>query len=138
MMKSIVVASAVAGLSLTAGASALAFEDAMPAQPPKAERQCFFASQINGWRSENSEKTIYLDVGAKDIYRADLLMRCTDIDDALAIGIETRGGGSSICGGMDADIIVQSSIGPLRCPINKLTKLTPDEVQALKAKKKSR
>lgn len=138
MMKSIAIVAAVAGLSLTAGASASAFEDAMPAQPPKAERSCFFGDQINGWRSENNEKTIYLDVGAKDVYRADMMFRCTDIEDAFAIGVDTRGAGNSVCDGMDLEIIVRSSIGPQRCPVTKLTKLTPDEVTALKTRKKSK
>jgi hypothetical protein len=139
MIKSIAIASAIAGLGLSVGASAFAFDEARPAtSAPAAKRSCFFVSQIDGWRSENNEKTIYLDVGVKDVYRADLMMRCHDIDSALSIGVETRGGGSSICDGMDLDIIVKSSIGPQRCPVTKLTKLTPDEVQALKTKKKSR
>lgn len=138
MIKSIAIAAAVAGLGLGVGASALAREDAKPAASAPAKRSCFFASQINGWRSEDNDKTVYLDVGVKDVYRADLFARCHDIDDALAIGVETRGGGSSICDGLDVQLIVQSSIGPQRCPVTKLTKLTPDEVQALKTRKKSK
>jgi hypothetical protein len=32
---------------------------------------------------------------------------------------------------MDAEIISPSTIGPQRCPVNKIRKLTPDEVKAL-------
>jgi len=138
MIKSIAIAAAVAGLGLGVGASALAREDAKPAASTKANRSCFFANQINGWRSENNDRTVYLDVGVKDVYRADLFGRCLDLDDALSIGVETRGGGSSVCDGLDVQIIVQSSMGPQRCPVTKLTKLTPDEVQALKTRKTSK
>lgn len=139
MFKTIVIASAVAGLGLSVGASAFAFEDAKPAAPAAAKRSCFFANQVNGWRSDRGDdKIVYLDVGVKDVYRAEIFGTCPDIDDALTIGVQTRGGGSSICDGMDLDLIVDSTIGPRRCPVSKLTKLSPDEVQALKASKKAR
>ena len=137
MKKTILIAAAVAGLSMAAGASTLALA-APEAAPAKAERSCFFASQINGWRSDKSEKIAYLEVGTNDMYRADLFGRCMDLDDAMAIGIETRGGGSSVCAGMDIDLIVRSSIGPQRCPVTKLTKMTPEEIAALKAERKKK
>ncbi|HRD45902.1 MAG TPA: DUF6491 family protein [Caulobacter sp.] len=134
MTKRIAIAAMVVGLGLTtACASATASQEAAPAT---SERSCFFADQINGWRSEEGDKVIYLEVGVNDMYRADLFSRCTGVDDALTIGVKTRGGGSSVCDGMDLDLIIGSPIGPQTCHVTKLTKLTPAEIQALKAAKK--
>jgi len=133
-MRPIAIIAAVAGLGLTAaGASAVASPDT---PPPAGERSCFFADQVNGWRSERDERTVYLEVGPNRVYRADLFSRCVGVDDALTIGIRTRGGGSSICDGMDVELVVGSAIGPQTCPVTRLTRLTPEEVAALKAKKK--
>ena len=138
MKKTILIASAVVGLSMAAGASAFAFTDAKP-EGQKAERSCFFASQINGWRSDRkNDKVAYLEVGTNDMYRADLFGHCNDLDDALAIGVETRGAGTSVCDGMDVVLIVRSPIGPQRCPVTKLTKMTPEEIAALKAERKKK
>jgi len=135
-MKTIAIASAIAGLALTAGASAFAFEGPAPAKAPAAKRACFFSSQVNNWTTDRGEKVAYLYVGAKDVYRAELFGSCNGLDDALTIGIESRGGGTSICDAMDVELVVKSPIGPRRCPVTTLTKLTPDEVAAMKASKK--
>lgn len=137
MLKTILTLSAVAALALTAGASAFA-ADEQAAPAPAAKRSCFFASQLNGWRSDRDEKTAYLEVGAKDVYRAEFFSRCSGIDDALAMGIESRGGGTTICDAMDVTLIVPGPIGPQRCQVRTLTKLTPEEVVALKAARKKR
>lgn len=134
-MKTIAIAFAVAGLALAAGASAFAVEDPAP-KPASTQRACFFASQVNNWTSDRDEKVAYLYVGAKDVYRAELFGRCLGLDDALSIGVQSRGGGSSVCDGLDLDLLVESPIGPQRCPVTKLTKLTPDEVAAMKQSKK--
>lgn len=133
MKKRIAIAAVVAGLGLTAaGASAVASPDAAPS----GGRSCFFANQVNGWRSERNEKTVYLEVGVNDVYKAELFSRCHGIDDAMQIGVKTRGGGSSVCDGMDVDLIVASPIGPQTCAVTRLTKLSPEEIQALKTRKK--
>ncbi len=138
-MKTIIVSSTVAALALTAGA-AFAFQTPASQSPAaaKPQRSCFFASQVNGWSADRDEKTAYLYVGAKDVYKAELFSRCMDLDSALNIGIETRGGGTSICDGLDVDLLVRSVMGPQRCKITKLTKLTPDEVAAMKAARKTK
>lgn len=134
MNRRIAILASVVGLGFTAaGASAIASPDAAPAS---ADRSCFFASQVDGWRSEKDEKTVYLEVGPRKVYRAELFSRCSGVDDALTLGVQARGGGSSICDGMDVELLVSSPIGPQRCHVTKLTKLTAEEIQALKAKKK--
>lgn len=138
-MKTIATLSAAAALALSAGA-AFAFQapqSEAPA-PAKPQRSCFFANQVNGWNADRDEKTVYLNVGVKEVYKAELFSRCNDIDTALTIGIETRTGGSSICDGLDAVLLVRSPIGPQRCEITKITKLTAEEVEARKASRKSK
>lgn len=100
---------------------------------PKPARSCFFADQINGWR-EAGDKAVLVNVGANKVYRLDLFAPCHDLDTNFTIGVETRGGGNSICDGLDATIIAHSAIGPMRCPVTKVTLLTPEQVAALSKK----
>lgn len=134
MMKRFALVAAVAGLGLAAAnASAVAAPDADPASKPA--RSCFFANQVNGWRTE-ADNVVYLDVGVRDVYRAELFSHCPDLDTAVSIGVRTRGGGISICDGLDIDLVVPSTIGPQICHLTKLRKLSPEEVAALKASRK--
>lgn len=136
MIKRIAIATAVAGLGLVAaGASAVAAPETASTTAPG--RTCFFASQLNGWRSEG-ERVVYLEVGARDIYRADLFSRCHDLDSTLTLGVRSRAGGSSICDGLDVELVVPASIGPQVCHVTKLQKLSTEEVAALKAKRKKK
>lgn len=137
-MKTLTIASLLAGLALAAGPSALASdEQTAPAAHPPARRACFFQSQITGWRDGGSsrEDVVYLDVNANDVYRLDMFGPCNGIDTALSIGVQTRGGGA-ICDGLDVTLIVGGPTGPYRCPVSRITRLTPDEVKALSAAKR--
>lgn len=132
MIKRIALVAAVAGLGLAAAnASAVAAPDS--ASGPT--RSCFLASQVNGWRTE-ADNVVYLNVGVSDVYRAELFSYCPDLDTAVSIGVRTRGGGLSICDGLDVDLVVPSTIGPQTCHLTKLRKLSPEEVAALKASRK--
>jgi len=135
-MKTIATLAAVAALALTAGASAFAADPETKPTPP-AKRACFFASQVNGWSTDRDGETAYLNVGVNQVYRAELFGTCIGLDDATAIGIQSRGGGSTICDAMDVELIVRSPIGPQRCLVTKLTKLSPEDIAARKAAKKA-
>ena len=137
-MKTLTIAGFVAGLALMTGASACASDQTpSPAAGPQARRACFFQHQINGWQESKTrdDNVVYLNVNAHDVYRLETFGRCNGVDEAQSIGVETRGGADAICDGLDVTLIVHSPIGPQRCPVSKITKLTPDEVKALKAKK---
>jgi hypothetical protein len=139
-MKTLTIAALVAGLALAAGASAIASDETpAPTASPPARRACFFQQQINGWRESRTrgEDVVYLNVGAHDVYRLETFGHCDGIDEAHSIGVQTWGGGDAICEGLDITLIVDSAIGPQRCPVSKITRLTPDEVKALAAKKPS-
>lgn len=133
-MKTLTMTGLLAALTLTAGAPAVAD----PAAHPAAPRACFFAQQISGWREsrDRRENVIYLDVNAHDVYRLDTFGPCHGLEEAQTIGVETRGGGSNICEGLDVTLVMRSSIGPVRCPVSRITKLTPEEIQALAADKR--
>ncbi len=132
MMKRIAIAAALASLGFAAADTvAVAAPDAA-ARPPRA---CFFASQLNSWRAEG-DRVVYLEVGVRDVYRGELFSRCHDLDSAITLGVRSRAGGSSICDGLDLDLIVPTSIGPRTCHVTRLRKLTPEEVTALKASRK--
>lgn len=116
-----------------AGGAGLGSAGASPAGAPKPARSCFFADQINGWR-QAGDRAVLVNVGAKGVYRLDLFGPCRDLDTNFTIGVETRPGGNSICDGMDATIIAHSPTGPVRCPVTKVTRLTPEEIAALPKK----
>lgn len=95
----------------------------------KPVRQCFRPSQVYGFASAD-EKTVNLRVGARDVYQFEMYGRCHDVDWAQRIAIVSRGS-SWICRGLDAELITPSPIGPQRCNVKNMRKLTPEEVAAL-------
>ena len=97
-------------------------------------RACFRAADISSWTAADSS-TVNLRVSVNDYYRLKLLGSCPDVDWTQRIGIEHRGS-SWICGGLDATLIVPGQIGPRRCPVSSVHKLTPAEVAALPPKQK--
>jgi hypothetical protein len=105
---------------------------AAQAKPPPSDRACFHASNVSGFRAPD-DKTVYVRVGVRDIYQMQMMGSCPQIDWAERIGIRTQGS-EWICSGLDADLISPSSIGPHRCPVRMMRKLTPAEVAALPAK----
>jgi hypothetical protein len=104
------------------------------APKPKASRACFLARNVNSW-SAADDKTVYIRIGVKDVYRLDLMGACPDIDWNWSIALESHGS-SWICSPMDATIIARSPIGPQRCPVREVTRLTPQEAAALPKKQK--
>jgi hypothetical protein len=69
-MRALVISLALAALA-PAAASAQAAKPS-PAQP----RQCFFTRDWRGWKATDDEKSIYIRVGLKDIYRIDFANTC--------------------------------------------------------------
>lgn len=104
------------------------------AEPAPKNRSCFHASNVSGFRAPD-ERTVYVRVGVRDIYQLQMMGSCPQIDWAEKIGIVARAS-EWICSGLDADLVSPSSIGPHRCPVRTLRKLTPAEVAALPAKAK--
>lgn len=102
--------------------------------PKKAERACFRADDINGFNAID-DQTIDVSISPRTVYRLKLFSPSPDIDWTMHIAVEARGG-SWICSGMDATIIVPGPIGPQRYPVTEVRKLSPEEILAGKARKK--
>jgi hypothetical protein len=100
-----------------------------PAATAKAPRQCFWTRSANGFAAQG-EKIVNIRVGVKDVYQFEMFGPCFDIDWSHRIALISRTG-SQICTGMDADIVTPSAIGPQRCHVRSVRKLTPAEVAAL-------
>lgn len=122
----------------TAGALSAAFAllatACAPAAPPQVTAavprdQCFYADAVSGFAAV-SDTLVHVRVGANDVYAFELLGACPQIDWANQIAIESRGS-SWICSGLDAIVVAPSAIGPQRCPVRKVTKLTAAQVAAL-------
>ena len=112
--------------SLMAGSAGAA-----PEKPTagKAARQCFWTHQINSFASPD-DQTVNVRVGVKDVYQFELLARCPEVNWNQEIAVRSRGS-SHICSGLDAEVISPSSIGPQRCAVRTVRKLTEAEIAAL-------
>jgi hypothetical protein len=92
--------------------------------------QCFYTKMVSGF-SAPDDKTLYVRVGAREVYRFDMFGHCPDIDWNQNLALVSRPS-SWICNGMDAEVITHSpGIGQQRCPVAHMQKLTPEEVAAL-------
>ena len=120
---------AIAAIGLISLEPATAKSPTDPKPAAKARSQCFWTHQVNNFASTD-DRTVNLRVGVKDVYQLEMLGRCTDIDWTQKIAVVSRGS-SHICDGLDAEIIAPSPIGPMRCPVRTVRKLTPDEIKAL-------
>ena len=130
MLKSLMAAGGALAAGIALGAALPAAASDKVDKP--ARQACFFTRDVNGF-SAADDRTVYVKVGVKDVYRLDLFSRCPDIDWNWRIGIQSHGS-DWICSPLDATIIAQSPIGPQRCEVNNVTKLTPEEIAALPKK----
>lgn len=124
-----------AALALTAAATGCAPVPSPTVGPgPIAQgpRQCFFASTISGFR-ESAPGQVNVRVGAGDVYQLDLATPCGDLRGAEKVLLDSRAAGSSVCEGLDVDLIVPAAAGPRRCPGRGIRKMDPAEVAALPA-----
>lgn len=112
---------------LVAGSAAAQAPKAPKAEKPK--RECFLNSNVSGFAAQGNE-VVNLRVGVKDYYRLDLMGPCFNVDWNMRIALVSRGS-NFICAGADAEIISRSEMGPQRCMVRSIRKLTPVEVAAL-------
>ena len=136
MFRSLVL-SAVAAVGLSAAAHAQTEPGPPPAKPdgktaPAAQKSCFFNRDIRGFAA-GDDKTLYLRVRTKDVYRLDMKVRCPELDWEHKIAVDSRGS-AAICSAIDVTVMVKNPIGVTRCPVAAITRLTPEEVAALPRK----
>jgi hypothetical protein len=115
-------AAALLGLAATAAGAA---------DKPNGD-QCFWARNIVSFAAPD-DHTVYVRVSSRDIYRMDLLVPCPDVDWNQRVALRSsHGAGGSICSPLDAEIVSHATgLGPQRCPVKALHKLTPEEIAAL-------
>jgi len=125
-MRLTITLAAVAAL-LAGGASPVL---AQSAKPKYDKNQCFYTRNVTSFAAPN-DKTLYVRVGVRDVYRFDMFGRCPDIDWNQRLALVSRAS-DWICDGMDADVITHApGIGRQSCPVSSMHKLTPQEVAAL-------
>jgi hypothetical protein len=122
-------------LALAAGVAALLALSATAAsaadKPAKGSthNECFWTRNVDGFAAPD-DHTLNVRVGVRDVYQFEMLGPCPDIDWNQRIALISRSG-SSICSGMDAEVVTHSPIGPQRCAVRSVRKLTPEEIAAL-------
>ncbi len=105
-----------------------------PAGPGRQQDSCFNARFVSNF-SAPDDQTVYVRVGVRDVYRLTLFAPCLNVDWTMAVALKSRSGSDWICRGMDAELIVPGQgMGPQRCPVTAVRKLTPQEVAALPKK----
>ncbi|MDB5444203.1 MAG: hypothetical protein JWP86_2708 [Phenylobacterium sp.] len=119
-----------AAAALIAGGAASPIALAKSAATGKYDaHQCFYTRNVSSFAAPD-EKTLYVRVGVRDVYRFDMFGTCPDIDWNQRVALVSRAS-SWICDGMDAEVVTHSAIGPQRCPVRSMHKLTPEEIAAL-------
>jgi Family of unknown function (DUF6491) len=125
-------------LALAASAAALlalSSTAASAANKPAAKNECFWARNVTSFAAPN-DKTLYVRVGVNQVFRFEMFGSCPEIDWNQRLALVSRGG-DNICSGMDAEVVTHSpGIGPQRCAVRSMHKLTPEEVAALPPKAK--
>jgi hypothetical protein len=96
------------------------------------QRQCFLPSQVTGFSAVNDE-TVQVFVGVNDVYSLELAGPCQNVDWSMQIGIQSTGGGSWVCGGMDAELLVPSPTGTNRCLVTNIEQLSPAAAKAARS-----
>lgn len=132
-MRAFLLKSAAIGGCLLLAASAFGAAAKPPAKAARSD--CFSSRQISNF-SASSERTVYVRVGTRAVYKLEMFGSCQNIDNSLGVGVRMRGGGIGggfICHASDFDLVVRGYSGrPERCPVRSMTRLTPAEVEALK------
>jgi hypothetical protein len=117
----ILVASTAAGLL-----GACADQPGAPALAAQSTgRQCFLARDVNGYASV-SDNAVDVQVGANRYYRLSLDGWCPQSAFSQRVALRTTGGGSWICQGLDAEVIVPFAGGAQRCLVRDVQPITKE------------
>jgi hypothetical protein len=106
---------------------------AAPAPTKPAGGACFWSRDITNWR-DVGERQVNLEVLHRDVYRLDLAFDCPSLHFAHQSLILDAAGGGPVCASSLPDVIVPGQA--VRCPVTRITKLTPEEVKALPKKER--
>jgi hypothetical protein len=120
---------AVAALALT---TPIAIAEAPPAH---ATQHCFLSADWQNWTAPNPG-VIYIRVNSRDIYRLDLSGGFPEIQEPGVHLVNRMAGSEWVCSPLDLQLSIAEDHGGMREAIivQAITKLTPDEVQAIPPK----
>jgi hypothetical protein len=97
----------------------------------RSGRQCFAVGLVSGFEEGPEDDTVIIRVGVNDRYLFQTFGPCPDLDFAQALALDVRPG-SFVCDALDVNLIVPSpTLGPDRCPVRLIRKLSEAEVEAL-------
>jgi hypothetical protein len=93
-------------------------------------RQCFLPSEVNSFNA-TKDGNVDIQVGASRYFRLTLGGGCpNNMNFATKVGIRSTGGGSFVCEGMDAELIVPDPSGTQRCSITAVHPISKDQYLA--------
>jgi hypothetical protein len=120
---------AVAALACGVG-SQVAARDDKPAPEKSGGKECFYAPNATSFAAPDAHN-LYIEVNVRDVYHFEMFGPCQDIDWNQRIALVANPG-PWVCDGMEATVISHATgLGPQRCFVRDIRKLTPDEVKAL-------
>ena len=97
-------------------------------------RQCFRADDVRSF-SPTRDDAVIVRARASDYYRLELTGPCPDIDWTLNVALLSRGG-SWVCRGYDAELIVPGPLGAQTCPVRAIRQLSEAEIRAFHAERR--
>jgi hypothetical protein len=100
-------------------------------------RSCFLPRQVDSFAPQGI--TVVNLRHNQEYYRLNLAENCPEIQESDAIRVIPRGVGSFVCVGETANaevLAVSKVVGPKRCLVHDVQKLTPTEVASLSKKEK--
>jgi len=121
----------IASLSAIALVAACTTTDDSASSAAADGRQCFFPSQVTGFTSAGRGQ-IHVHTGPRQVFLFETMGPCPDLDFSESLGFDHRGS-SMICSGLDVTLVIPSpTVGPRRCPVRMIRKLTEEEVAAMR------
>ena len=128
-----------AKILLCAGAFAALIGCAQQPRGPNyasSDRQCFHAGSVNDFDARGDD-VIDVRSGANRYFRLQLFPGCPNTNWTRQVALRTRSGSSWICQGLDAELIVpEPGIGPQRCLVTSVRRLSDAEVAALRQQRR--
>jgi hypothetical protein len=124
-------------LGVAAALAAACAQQAAGAPPvaesgPTSGHDCFSARNVSSFTPHGSDE-IDIQAGARRYYRLTFAGVCENTNWARHVAVVARSGGSFICQGFDAELIVNDpGSGPQRCLVNSVRRLSDEEARALK------
>ena len=133
MPRSFVILVPLAALSVLGAACAQQAAGApAAASGPASGHDCFNVRNVSSF-TPHGRDDVDIQAGARRYFRLTFAGVCENTNWARHVAVVARGGGSFVCQGFDAELIVNDpGMGPQRCMVNSVRRLSDEEARALK------